>query len=303
VNEVDGSASHAPAAVYERELDASVERIWENVLDWEHLPYLHAQSFTSVRMTSQDANHWCGEVGLPDSGGSTVELDVRLDRPNLRYTTRTVSGTGAGTAIVTQMFPRSEHRTGIRVEFFLPWAPAGAESAIGEIYRNIYVTLWDQDEAMMRERQRVLDDGMRERQRVLDEGMRERQRVLDDGMRERQRVLDATPEGSAEVPRSISLGRVRDLAEKLPMNVELGGRHFRVVSVDGRLFAHDTRCPHLGGPLNEGTLEGCELMCPWHGYRFDLATGRSSDGRSFRMAPPAVVEIDACGGEVSLRLP
>jgi nitrite reductase/ring-hydroxylating ferredoxin subunit len=281
VSEAAQSASPAPAAVYERELDASVERIWENVLDWEHLPYLHSQSFTSVRMTSIDADHWCGEVGLPDSGGSTVELDVRLDRPNLRYTTRTVSGTGAGTAIVTQMFPRSEHRTGIRVEFFLPWAPAGAESAIGEIYRNIYVTLWDQDESMMRERQRVLDDGLRER----------------------QRVLDAASACSAEAPRSISLGRVRDLASRLPMDVELGGRRFRVVSVDGRLFAHDTRCPHLGGPLNEGTLEGCELVCPWHGYRFDLATGRSSDGRNLRMFPPAVVEIDACGGEVSLRLP
>lgn len=261
-----------PAAVYERELDASVERIWENVLDWEHLPYLHSQSFTSVRMTSQDANHWCGEVGLPDSGGATVELDVRLDRPNLRYTTRTVSGTGAGTAIVTQMFPRTERRTGIRVEFFLPWAPAGAEAAIGEIYRNIYVTLWDQDEAMMRERQRVIDAAA-------------------------SRTAATTQE------RSVSLGRVRELASKLPMEVELGGRRFRVVSVGGRLHAHDTRCPHLGGPLNDGPIEGCELVCPWHGYRFDLATGRSSDGRCLRMAPPAVIEIDACGGEVSLRLP
>jgi nitrite reductase/ring-hydroxylating ferredoxin subunit len=275
-----------PAAVYERELDASIERIWENVLDWEHLPYLHSQSFTSVRMTSQDANHWCGEVGLPDSGGATVELDVRLDRPNLRYTTRTVSGTGAGTAIVTQMFPRTERRTGIRVEFFLPWAPPGAESVIGDIYRNIYVTLWDQDEAMMRERQRGIDA--------------------------------AASRGAAPAAaRSVSLGRVRELASKLPMDVELGGRRFRVVSVDGRLHAFDTRCPHLGGPLalpdgppvlhggslGDGARESCELVCPWHGYHFDLATGRSSDGRGLRMAPPAVVEIDACGGEVSLRLP
>jgi nitrite reductase/ring-hydroxylating ferredoxin subunit len=275
------AAAARPAAIYERELDASVERIWENVLDWEHLPYLHAQSFTSVRMTSIDADHWCGEVGLPDSGGSTVELDVRLDRPNLRYTTRTVSGTGAGTEIVTQMFPRAEHRTGIRVEFFLPWAPAGAEAAIGEIYRDIYVTLWDQDEAMMRERQRVLDDGMRERQRVLDDGRA----------------------ATAPAPSSVSLGRVRDLAGKLPMVVDLGGRRFRVVSVDGRLLAHDTRCPHLGGPLGDAAIEGCELVCPWHGYRFDVKTGLSSDGRSLRMAPAAVVEIDACGGEVSLRLP
>ncbi len=276
----------APAAVYERELDASVERIWENVLDWEHLPYLHSQSFTSVRMTSQDADHWCGEVGLPNSAGSVVELDVRLDRPNLRYTTRTVSGTGAGTAIVTQMFPRSERRTGIRVEFFLPWAPAGSESSIGEIYRSIYVTLWDQDEAMMRERQRVIDAAV-----SLKGG-------TPDSLRSGSRVGTAI-----DTPRSISLGRVRELASKLPMDVELGGRRFRVVSIDGRLFAHDTRCPHLGGPLGEGSLEGCELVCPWHGYRFDVTTGRSSDGRNLRMSAAAVIEVDACGGEVSLRLP
>jgi nitrite reductase/ring-hydroxylating ferredoxin subunit len=282
VTPADGPAPQ-PAAVYERELDASVERIWENVLDWEHLPYLHAQSFTSVRMTSQDANHWCGEVGLPDSGGSTVELDVRLDRPNLRYTTRTVSGTGAGTAIVTQMYPRSAHRTGIRVEFFLPWAPAGAEAAIGEIYRSIYVTLWDQDEAMMRERQHVIDAAA--------------------ARSAESSAMNAAAAKGNGTPRSVSLGRVRELASRLPLDVELGGRRLRVVSVDGRLYAHDTRCPHLGGPLGEGAIEGCELVCPWHGYRFDLATGRSSDGRHLRMAPPAVVEIDACGGEVSLRLP
>src|SRR6185436_8086443 len=102
---------------------------------------------------------------------------------------------------------------------------------------------------------------------------------------------------------SVAIGRVRDLAGRLPLEVELGGRRFRVVSVDGKLVAHDTRCPHLGGPLGEKPVEGCEAVCPWHGYRFDLRSGLSSDGRKLRLAPAAVVEINACEGEVRLRLP
>jgi nitrite reductase/ring-hydroxylating ferredoxin subunit len=268
------------AAVYERELDASVERIWENVLDWEHLPYLHPQAFTSVRMDSQSRDHWSGVVGLPGSS-DPIEIDVRLDRPSLRYTTRTVAGVGAGTAIVTSLFPREAHRTGIRVDFHLPWAPPEAAAHIGEVYQNLYVQLWDQDEDMMRERQRVLDGELRERQRVLDDELRERQRVLD----------------------SVSLGRVRELASRLPLDVELGGRRFRVVSIEGRLHAYDVRCPHLGGPLPAPASGSCEVACPWHGYRFDLTSNASSDGRGLRLRPAAVVEVSACDGEVRLRLP
>lgn len=264
-------AEREPTVVYERELGASVERIWENVLDWEHLPYLHSQAFSSVEMHSNCHDHWHGVVGLAGSPGATAEIDVRLDRANLRYHNVTVAGVGAGSEIVTHLFPRSRHRTGIRVEFHLPWAPEGAKAAIGDVYRNLYEQLWDQDEAMMRERQRVVDQ-----------------------------AAARTPVARGA---SVVIGRVGHLAARLPLDVELGGRRFRVVSVNGRLTAHDVRCPHLGGPLGELPMDGCEAVCPWHGYRFDVVTGRSSDGRGYRLREPAVVEIDACGGDVTLRLP
>lgn len=258
----------APAATYERDLPVSLERIWENVLDWEHLPYLHSQSFTSVSMHSSDADGWHGEIGIPGIDGKAAEIDVRIDRANLRYTTRTVAGVGAGTSIVTTLSPRDERATSIRVEFHLPWVPAEARASVGEYYRTLYVELWDQDEAMMLERQRVLD-----------------------GVRTR-----ASGDGEA-----LAIGRVRELGARLPLDVELGGRRFRVVRVDGRLFAYDTRCPHLGGPLP--CDEKGQATCPWHGYSFDVRTGRSTDGRSLRLGRAAVVEIDACDGEVMLRLP
>jgi ferredoxin-nitrite reductase len=45
---------------------------------------------------------------------------------------------------------------------------------------------------------------------------------------------------------------------------------------DGRIFAVDAVCPHAGGPLEEGPMRNCEVMCPLHDYKFDLITGRCS---------------------------
>ena len=42
----------------------------------------------------------------------------------------------------------------------------------------------------------------------------------------------------------------------------------------GRFFACGAICPHEDGPLAEGWLEGEAVVCPWHGFDFDLRTGR-----------------------------
>jgi 3-phenylpropionate/trans-cinnamate dioxygenase ferredoxin subunit len=73
--------------------------------------------------------------------------------------------------------------------------------------------------------------------------------------------------------------------------VEVDGRSIGVFNVGGRLYALHNRCPHRGAPLCEGRLtglataerayavtwtrEGEILRCPWHGWEFDLADGRS----------------------------
>jgi nitrite reductase (NADH) small subunit len=41
----------------------------------------------------------------------------------------------------------------------------------------------------------------------------------------------------------------------------------------GELFATQATCPHRGGPLADGLLGGCTLICPLHGWKFDLANG------------------------------
>ena len=55
----------------------------------------------------------------------------------------------------------------------------------------------------------------------------------------------------------------------------IGARDVAVFNVEGTFYALDNTCPHRGGPLGEGELEGCTVTCPWHSWTFDLKTGES----------------------------
>lgn len=56
--------------------------------------------------------------------------------------------------------------------------------------------------------------------------------------------------------------------------VEANGQAVALFNVDGEYFAIDDACPHAGGPLNEGDLDGNVVTCPWHGAQFDVTTGK-----------------------------
>jgi nitrite reductase (NADH) small subunit len=57
--------------------------------------------------------------------------------------------------------------------------------------------------------------------------------------------------------------------------VQAGDRTYALANVDGVLHALDNNCPHNGGPLARGTLQGQELTCPWHAWRWDVTSGRN----------------------------
>jgi nitrite reductase (NADH) small subunit len=54
----------------------------------------------------------------------------------------------------------------------------------------------------------------------------------------------------------------------------VGNRIVALANVDGAWHAIDGLCPHQGGPLGRGRVCGAVLTCPWHGWQFDLPTGR-----------------------------
>ena len=53
----------------------------------------------------------------------------------------------------------------------------------------------------------------------------------------------------------------------------LDEHEFLVANVDGQYYIADARCPHMGGHLPDGTLEGTVITCPRHHSQFDLANG------------------------------
>ena len=59
------------------------------------------------------------------------------------------------------------------------------------------------------------------------------------------------------------------------MSARAGDRSVAVVNVAGRLFALEDICPHMGAPLGSGVVDGACLVCPWHAWRFDPATGNA----------------------------
>jgi len=59
---------------------------------------------------------------------------------------------------------------------------------------------------------------------------------------------------------------------------------------DGRVYAVNDACPHDGGPLSSGFVEGSSLVCPRHGWEFDLSSGQCP-GRRARICPRRVAQV------------
>lgn len=76
-----------------------------------------------------------------------------------------------------------------------------------------------------------------------------------------------------------SLHRVATLEqlEEAPQRVTVDGRTFLVCESDGEVYAYRNVCPHQHGPVAEGhvDLEAGTVVCPWHGWEFDLDGGTS----------------------------
>lgn len=248
------------AGRYDRCVAVGIARVWENVLDWEHLPALHNGQFHSIALLDSGSWGWRARVvNQPGDESRAQTIEVRIDRAAGRYCSATVDGPGAGTEIWTTLTPLGTDRTAVAVSFHV--AEAGPErlAQIGERHVEIYARLWDEDEAMMVER---------------------------------ERALAARRTVSRDAVASLNLGPVESVRATLPRLVEFGGERFRLLELDGRLIAHAATCPHWLGPLGAApVVDGC-IRCPWHDYAFDVLTGASTDGRGLALAPAPRVLVE-----------
>ncbi len=73
--------------------------------------------------------------------------------------------------------------------------------------------------------------------------------------------------------RFIKVASTSDLMPGSGQLVEVEGKQIALFNIDGNYYAIDDTCPHRGGPLSEGFIEGEEVACPLHGSRFNIKTG------------------------------
>jgi nitrite reductase/ring-hydroxylating ferredoxin subunit len=141
---------------YRRPLAASLERLLENALDFEHLPWVHATTFNSIDCS--DAGPWGfrATVGLTASN-SEVGLELLLDTERATWVSRTVDGRGTSeiwsTAVAT-----GPHSCEVTVTFHVPDMRAETADRLAASYARLYERLYDEDEAMMVGREAALAD-------------------------------------------------------------------------------------------------------------------------------------------------
>lgn len=82
--------------------------------------------------------------------------------------------------------------------------------------------------------------------------------------------------------------------------VRVGGKPIALANVGGKFFAIDNTCLHRGGPLGQGFLEGAVVTCPWHGWQYDVMTGKAVMNPS---AGVGCLRTEVQGDEVYVDLP
>jgi nitrite reductase/ring-hydroxylating ferredoxin subunit len=73
----------------------------------------------------------------------------------------------------------------------------------------------------------------------------------------------------------IDVAGATDVAEGKTQVVTAGKLSLVLTRLKGKVYAFQNKCPHLGLSLARGKIEGTAIRCPWHGARFDIATGEN----------------------------
>jgi nitrite reductase/ring-hydroxylating ferredoxin subunit len=94
------------------------------------------------------------------------------------------------------------------------------------------------------------------------------------------------------------VGATEEFAEGSVREARVGDRIFAVGRLDGTLFCVDDWCPHAGASLAQGMLDGGFLVCPLHGFTYDVRTGRCEDDPT----PVATFPVRERDGDVEVEL-
>ena len=68
------------------------------------------------------------------------------------------------------------------------------------------------------------------------------------------------------------VAKLSKLKEKMCISVK--GKELALFKIEDKIYCIDNICPHAGGPLCGGELEGKIVVCPWHSSKFDVTNGK-----------------------------
>jgi nitrite reductase/ring-hydroxylating ferredoxin subunit len=103
------------------------------------------------------------------------------------------------------------------------------------------------------------------------------------------------------MPKLLGTLKVSDIPPGVMKLIKADDLEVAVANVGGEFCAFGNICPHEGGPLVEGELEGNEVICPWHFTRFDVFSGEVIDGVTDEPIPVYAVRVE--GDEVRVEAP
>jgi nitrite reductase/ring-hydroxylating ferredoxin subunit len=128
-------------------------------------------------------------------------------------------------------------------------------------------------------------------------------------------TLDGSAAGAAPPGRTYDIGASDEIAERGRLVVSVddptGSVTLGVFRFGGRLYAYENRCAHQGGPACQGRIVSrvrerlddqqrslgtafdeatMHIVCPWHGFEYDVTTGRHPGRPDFALRPVAVSE-------------
>jgi glycine betaine catabolism B len=98
----------------------------------------------------------------------------------------------------------------------------------------------------------------------------------------------------------VKVAETKDVQPSNMLEVSLEGEgSVGIANVDGKYYAIGNVCTHEGGPLADGSLEGYEVECPWHGSKFDVRSGKVTNPPANEPEPTYDVKVD--GNSILIR--
>lgn len=243
------------AVPYRKVIPYAFDVVLSQYFDYEHIEHVHPETVGRYRLVESAGNRIVYEQIWPDRlRGKRRSLVEHLFQPPGEMWFTFLEGRHRGVRVHTRLTPSGD-ATIVDETYEIPHLPDWGW--LRRLARPFVVApverIWDEDLAV-----EVCRDGWP---------------GVPGGARTSSPSMNSSPD---------RIGRMLNAAELPPEGefrvTEFDGAEVVLTRIDGRLHAFANRCPHTGGPLARGRIEGAVMVCPWHGARFEVGTGRCLAG-------------------------